>query len=75
MVWRVAKLLWALWLVARLLKWLPWGWGAFSQDGLYKLWPKPVRAGNVEGDAQKDSGGDPSDEGDATEGDAEPAPT
>jgi hypothetical protein len=75
MVWRVAMLLWALWLVARLLKWLPWGWGAFSQDGLYKLWPKPVRAGNVEGDAQKDSGGDPSDEGDATEDAAEPAPT
>jgi len=40
LVWRVAMLLWAFWLVSRLLKWARWGWDSFSQGG---LWKKPVR--------------------------------
>jgi hypothetical protein len=36
LVWRVGMLLWALWLVTRLLKWAPWGWRAFSHEGLWK---------------------------------------
>ncbi|MEO1271459.1 MAG: hypothetical protein AAFX99_25480, partial [Myxococcota bacterium] len=38
--WRVAMLLWALWLGSRLLVWLPWGWQAFQTDGLYRAIPK-----------------------------------
>lgn len=41
LVWRISMLLWALWLVARLLKWVPWGWRAFSHEGLFRMWPKP----------------------------------
>ena len=41
-VWRVAMLLWALWLASRLLRWLRWGWEQFSTGGLWTLpswWP------------------------------------
>ena len=40
--WRVAMLLWALWLSARLLQWLRWGWDQLSFGGLWTLppwWP------------------------------------
>ncbi|MCB1616900.1 MAG: hypothetical protein KDI30_12875, partial [Pseudomonadales bacterium] len=37
-VYRLAMLLWSLWLVYSLLEWLRWGWGCFSQGG---LWRKP----------------------------------
>ncbi len=33
--WRVGMLAWALWLVAALLRWLPWAWRAFSAGGLW----------------------------------------
>lgn len=36
LAWRLAMLLWALWLVTRLLKWVPWGWRAFSHTGLWR---------------------------------------
>ena len=39
LAWRLLMLVWALWLVARLLKWLPWGWRAFSAEGLWRAVP------------------------------------
>ncbi len=36
LVWRVLMLLWAFWLVSRLLKWVPWGWRAFATGGLWR---------------------------------------
>jgi hypothetical protein len=38
---RVAMLLWALWLASSLLKWLVWGWQAFSAGG---VWPEKAVA-------------------------------
>lgn len=35
---RAAMLLWALWLASALLKWVAWGWQAFSEGG---VWPGP----------------------------------
>ncbi len=40
--WRVAMLLWALWLAASLLKWIPWTWKAFLQDRWYAMPPTPA---------------------------------
>ncbi len=40
--WRIAMLLWALWLSSRLLRWLRWGWDQLSHGGLWTLpswWP------------------------------------
>jgi hypothetical protein len=34
--WRVAMLIWSLWLAASLKAWLPWAWRAFSHDGWYR---------------------------------------
>ena len=42
--WRIAMLLWALWLSSRLLRWLRWGWDQLSHGGLWTLprwWPFP----------------------------------
>jgi hypothetical protein len=41
-VYRIAMLLWALWLSLALLQWLKWGWQCFSSHGLWKkpLWEK-----------------------------------
>ena len=38
-VWRGLMLAWALWLVTRQLVWVPWGWKAFSHQGLWKSKP------------------------------------
>ncbi len=35
-VFRLAMLLWSLWMAIALLKWLKWGWNAFSTGGLWK---------------------------------------
>ncbi len=35
-VYRLAMLLWALWLASALLSWLRWGWGCFSAGGLWR---------------------------------------
>lgn len=43
LVWRVMMLLWALWLVTRLLKWLPWGWSSFSHEGLWRTVPRRTK--------------------------------
>jgi hypothetical protein len=40
MVYRLAMLLWALWLASALLRWLLWGWQCFSEGG---LWRSPGR--------------------------------
>jgi len=37
--WRLAMLLWSLWLASRLLKWMRWGWEQFSADGLWTMPP------------------------------------
>ena len=37
--WRLAMLLWSLWLASRLLKWLRWGWEQFSEGGLWTVPP------------------------------------
>lgn len=43
---RFAMLLWALWLVSRLIKWGKWGWGEFSKGGLWRTYPRPVKKPN-----------------------------
>jgi len=43
LAWRLAMLLWSLWLVRALLKWLPWAWRCFADGGLWrKTAPKPI---------------------------------
>ncbi len=39
--WRVTMLLWALWLAASLLKWLPWAWTSFRKDRWIAMPPAP----------------------------------
>jgi hypothetical protein len=41
LAWRIGMLLWALWLVSALLRWLPWAWRAFATGGLW--WKAPPR--------------------------------
>jgi hypothetical protein len=36
MLYRLAMLLWALWLATALLSWLRWGWECFSEGGLWR---------------------------------------
>ncbi|MFO1251012.1 MAG: hypothetical protein U1E77_07725 [Inhella sp.] len=40
---RVAMLLWALWLAAALLSWVRWAWGAFSAGGLWRAKPRLIK--------------------------------
>ncbi len=42
LVYRVAILLWALWVAFALLGWLKWGWNCFSRDGLWRRKTKIV---------------------------------
>jgi hypothetical protein len=42
-VFKTAMLIWAFWLVSRLIKWARWGWGEFSRDGLWRNPPKAKR--------------------------------
>jgi hypothetical protein len=35
-MYKVAILLWALWLSFALIRWIPWAWRCFSKDGLWK---------------------------------------
>ena len=39
LVWRLAMLLWSLWLVRTLLQWLPWAWRCFGAGGLWRRGP------------------------------------
>ncbi len=50
-VYRVAMLLWALWLAAAVLGWVRWAWGAFSAGGLWRAKPRIVKPMVAEGDA------------------------
>jgi len=34
--WRLSMLAWALWIAVSLIGWLRWGWGAFSEGGLWR---------------------------------------
>ena len=43
LVFRFVMLGWALWIAGSLLKWLRWGWSAFSEGGLWLSTPPPVR--------------------------------
>ena len=36
-VWRILMLAWSLWLVARLVRWLPWAWRALGKGGWLRL--------------------------------------
>ena len=42
LVYRGAMLAWALWIALALLRWLRWGWGAFSAGGTWKKSPPRV---------------------------------
>lgn len=43
LVYRGLMLLWALWLAYALLKWLRWGWDAYTTGGYWRqVWPKEV---------------------------------
>jgi len=47
LVYRLAMLAWALWLAQALLGWLRWGWGCFTDGGLWRpLRPAVVRVGH-----------------------------
>jgi hypothetical protein len=51
LVYRLLMLAWALWLAVSLLNWLKWGWGCFSNNG---LWNKAaVKEKSVVVDAEK----------------------
>jgi hypothetical protein len=39
---RLAMLVWALWLAASLIRWLRWGWQSFSTGGFFRRKPKPA---------------------------------
>ncbi len=41
LIYRIAMLAWALWVALALLRWLKWGWSAFSEGGLWKAFPPP----------------------------------
>ncbi|EDN65325.1 hypothetical protein BGP_6668 [Beggiatoa sp. PS] len=37
-IYRIAMLLWALWISFALIRWLRWGWECFSTNELWKPW-------------------------------------
>lgn len=41
LVWRGAMLAWALWLVANVVRWLPWAWRCFSKERFIMRPPEP----------------------------------
>jgi len=43
-IYRIAMLLWALWLSFALLNWLRWGWQSFSTNGLWKKSLQPKKS-------------------------------
>ncbi len=45
LVYRIAMLLWALWLAAALVRWMRWAWESFLLDG---AWRKPTRKPRAE---------------------------
>jgi hypothetical protein len=55
-IWRVLMLLWALWMASSLVRWLRWGWRAFSTDGLVKPLSGTPRAGEQHEPPPPDAG-------------------
>ncbi len=51
MVYRLAMLAWALWLALAVLRWLRWGWGAFTAGGSWRRQPKKAQAVDPAGSA------------------------
>jgi len=50
-------LIWALWLVICLIKWLKWGWGCFIEGGIWKKrkpkTPLPLDTADQKADGEK----------------------
>jgi hypothetical protein len=46
-IYRLAMLLWSLWLVFALMRWIKWGWQQFSHGGLWLSKPPAVKASPV----------------------------
>ncbi|MEE9397931.1 MAG: hypothetical protein V3V31_13050 [Methylococcales bacterium] len=49
LVYRLLMLAWALWLAHSLLNWLRWGWGCFSENGIWMNWTKRKKQEAEEG--------------------------
>jgi hypothetical protein len=49
---RLCMLLWALWLVSALLRWLKWGWEQFSFGGCFRRKPGPLEKPEQPGETQ-----------------------
>jgi hypothetical protein len=49
LAYRLAMLLWALWLAASMLRWVKWGWACFSEGGYWpeRRHPEPELAGRA----------------------------
>jgi hypothetical protein len=45
LVYRIAMLLWALWLASALIRWSRWAWNSFGAGGLWRPVRKPKVAG------------------------------
>jgi hypothetical protein len=53
-LYRFLMLVWALWLAAALMRWLRWGWGCYTEGGLWrKLVLSKVRSGGLGNVAEK----------------------
>jgi hypothetical protein len=69
LVWRVLMLAWAFWLVSRLLKWVPWGWRAFSEGGFWRWKEATTASDNEEGEPPAANGNLRADGADGADGD------
>ena len=58
LIWRIIMLCWALWLVSKLLTWVPWGWKSFSTEGLWKRGKKKKQNKKVTIGAAEPAGAD-----------------
>jgi hypothetical protein len=59
-VWKVAMLLWSLWLATSLVRWLPWAWRSYSSGGLWKRRPRAPKGALASAPAgQGQPAGDP----------------
>lgn len=59
LVYRALMLAWALWTALAIVRWLKWGWGAFTTGGGWKSSPKVVRPMVPVGPQQGWAGGPP----------------
>jgi len=61
-VYRLAMLLWSLWLALRLLRWIPWGFECFTSGGAWRRLsrprpPKPPTPPSLAPDAKDEGAG------------------